>query len=327
MIEQAPQALRNLLPSNVSVRGDLLGLAFEHIPFGVCMFDAEDRLILANSRFREIYDHPLELVCPGTPFRSIIAATKGTEVVSRGTLETGAERPLHNQPDDKIIVREWQLEDGRQIEITVARIADGSCVALHEDVTEQRRALSRIVYLSRHDPLTGLLNRDRFFAALERELDNSEKGAVTVFAIDLDGFKAINDSMGHAAGDELIIQVARRLSEAFEARGQIGRLGGDEFALLISGLRQFDTASALGDLIIELLRAPYILSGTLRCISASVGFATVSRRGETADQLLKYADIAMYRAKHNGRNRAEQFESGTLVSVTDTVATGGQALG
>jgi predicted signal transduction protein with EAL and GGDEF domain len=145
------------------------------------MFDAEDRLILANSRFREIYDHPLSLVRPGTPFQSIIAATGGAEVKSRGSLETGIERPLHNHATDRIIVREWQLEDGRQIEITVARIADGSCVALHEDVTEQRRDLARIVYLSRHDPLTGLLNRDRFFAELERELATPEKGSVTVY--------------------------------------------------------------------------------------------------------------------------------------------------
>lgn len=277
-------------------------------------------MILANSRFREIYDHPLALVRPGTRFQSIIVATKGTEIKSRGTLETGAERPLHNDPDDKVIVREWQLEGGRQIEITVARIADGSCVSLHEDVTEQRLALARIVYLSRHDPLTGL-NRDRFFAELEHELDNSEKGAVTVFAIDLDGFKAINDSLGHAAGDELIVKVARRLSAAFEPRGQIGRLGGDEFALLISGLRQFNTASSLGDRIIELLRASYILGGTPCRISASVGFATVSRRGETADQLLKYADIALYRAKHKGRNRAVQFESGMPIAINDPVDT------
>jgi diguanylate cyclase (GGDEF)-like protein len=131
--------------------------------------------------------------------------------------------------------------------------------------------------------------------------------------------------MGHAAGDELIVQVARRLPDAFGVRGQIGRLGGDEFALLISGLSQFDTANALGDRIIDLLRAPYILSGILRRISASVGFATVSRRGETADQLLKYADIAMYRAKHKGRNRAEQFEGDTLRIVPKPEATRDQA--
>lgn len=98
-------------------------------------------------------------------------------------------------------------------------------------------------------------------------------------------------------------------------------MGGDEFALLLSGLSQFDTASALGEGIISLLRAPYTLSGVTRRISASVGFATVSGRGETADQLLKCADIAMYRAKHKGRNRAEQFESDKLILVTSSKAT------
>lgn len=319
--------MHNRFSSEASARDSLLDLAFEHIPFGLCMFDAQDRLILANSRFREIYSHPQALVRPGTSFQSIISATRGQEVKSRGRLETGAERPLHNQPDDKIIVREWQLEDGRQIEITVARIADGSCVALHEDVTEQRRSLARIVYLSRHDPLTGLLNRDRFFAELEGELSATEMGSVTVFAIDLDGFKAINDSLGHAAGDELIVQVAERLTQAFGARGEIGRLGGDEFAVLLSGLSRFQTASALGDRIIELLRAPYILGGTSRRISASVGFATVSRRGGTADQLLKYADIAMYRAKHKGRGRAEQFEGDAPRAVPEHEVGREQAIG
>lgn len=288
----------------VTSREELLSLAVEHIPFGMCMFDAADRLVLSNARFQQLYGHSDSMVRPGTPFATIIAHTRGVEVKARDASATGAERPLHNRADDDVIVREWRLENGCQIEITIARIGDGSCVALHEDVTEQRQALEKIVYLSRHDPLTGLLNRDRLFYELERELMSEDGGFVSVFVIDLDKFKAVNDCMGHAAGDELIVQVATRLSAAVERHGHAGRLGGDEFALVLPTLQRPNLATEFADCIVNLLRMPYYVEGRPLSIGASVGSATVSRNQGSADEILRMADRAMYRAKNSRRSLA-----------------------
>jgi len=290
--------------------------AIENMPFGLSMFDGEDRLILCNTAYREIYGHPTELMRPGTPFSAILANTRGVEVKSRGALETGAERHLHNHPEDKVIVREWRLEDGRHVEITVARIGEGAVVALHEDVSSQRKALERIVYLSRHDPLTGALNRDRFFTVLEASLASSDSdNRLAVIAVDLDRFKAVNDSLGHAAGDDLIIQVAERLRTAVGALGEIGRLGGDEFAIVLTELPKAETALALCDTLVALLREPYLLGAATCSVSASLGVVIAPDRCTSADQVLKNADLAMYRSKREGRNRWMAFQPYMLTAV------------
>ncbi len=187
-------------------------------------------------------------------------------------------------------------------------LRDDAGTALHaivhlEDVTEQRLLRERLEHAATHDPLTGLLNRagfsSRFAAAFA-----VAGGAGSVLLVDLDGFKAVNDAHGHAAGDELLQRVAARLRGGVRAEDLVGRFGGDEFSLYAPELRDAGRAIALGEATREALGAPYVLqAGTVR-IAASVGVALLDGSVELADALAA-ADAAAYRAKRSGGDRVE----------------------
>lgn len=306
----AKHPVLNSLPNirDLKQNDALFRSAIENMPLGVSMFDREDRLILFNDRYREMHSLPAEVMQPGTPFSEIIANTPGHEIKDRGPSETGTERQLRYGPDDKVVVREWLLDDGRHIEITIARIAGGACIALHEDVTQQRKALESIVYMARHDPLTGLLNRARFLSLLDEALDTARlRTPLALLEIDLDGFKSVNDTMGHAAGDELLINVANRLKFSVPDGVNIARLGGDEFALFTTLNKPTSSAEELGSMIIAQLKEPFRVNETPVYIGASVGIAIAPNHGKTTDKLLHSADTALYRAKHEGRLCVRQF--------------------
>ena len=158
-----------------------------------------------------------------------------------------------------------------------------------------------------HDSLTGLPNRALFVDRLAQALSRAERtqSPVGVLFLDLDGFKTVNDSLGHAAGDELLVAVARRLQGCIRAGDTAARFGGDEFAVLVEGLKASENAVAVADKILTELRTPFRLRSRRVSINASVGIATGTSRSE---DLLRNADLAMYRAKSHGKRRYETFE-------------------
>ena len=296
----ADDGMRALGPAaeNASLR-----LALERLPHGLCMFDSADRLVLANRRYREIWDLPEALMCPGTPFADIMAATRGREA----EWSRLAELP---PPDrDRTRRREWLMDDGRTIEIVVTRLADGTAVAVHEDVTEQRRTAAQIAYLARHDALTGLPNRTVLREELERLLARNARGEdLALLYLDLDRFKAVNDSHGHPVGDELLRAVAARLRACVRDTDLVVRLGGDEFAVAQCGAPQPTASRQLAQRLIETMAAPFELAGVQAHIGASVGIAVAPFDGDDPDALLKNADLALYRAKADGRGTMRYFE-------------------
>lgn len=178
------------------------------------------------------------------------------------------------------------------------------------DITSRKIAEARAAHLASHDALTGLPNRASFQAELARRLVAHERqgGTVALLGCDLDGFKAINDSLGHATGDRLLAEVAVRLRAALDGAHVVARLGGDEFAVLVH-----DPASSLdlGDLaagLIAAASAPYLIDGQRIDVGISIGIATAARHGEDADRLARKADMAMYRAKHCGRNHLRLYD-------------------
>jgi len=281
----------------------LLQVALEHLPHGMCMFDGHDRLVLANRRYQSIWNLPDRLVRPGTPFHEIMAATPG--------VETEGSR-LQAQPfagSSGTRRREWQLDDGTLIEVTVTRLADGSSVALHEDITEQRRAQARVAYLVAHDVLTGLPNRGKLHDELQRSLAHNKRGVdLAVLCLNLDRFKEVNDLFGHPAGDALLQQVAQRLRKCVRETDFVARLGGDEFAVLQCGSPQPSSSTALARRIIAALGAPYEIDGHGVHIGCSLGIALAPFDGEEPELLLKSADLALYRAKSDGDNIFRFFE-------------------
>lgn len=176
------------------------------------------------------------------------------------------------------------------------------------DVTEQYLAEQRLTQMAHHDALTGLLNRTRFLEHLHHALEvRKPHGIVALLFIDLDGFKAVNDTLGHDAGDELLQQVAMRLRETVREDDTIARLGGDEFTVTLCTLDRGQDSSLVADSIVHAIKQPFLLQHEEVYVSASVGIAlatgsTISTASD-ANSLIKQADVALYRAKLSGRSR------------------------
>ena len=188
-------------------------------------------------------------------------------------------------------------------------MADGGWVSTHEDVTERRRSEDRIAYLARHDTLTGLPNRMLFREFMEGALARVRRGEMlALHCVDLDQFKGINDALGHVAGDALLMQVAARIRRCVRETDLIARFGGDEFAVVQVGLQGPQEPGILATRIVRELSQPYDFDGPLAPISASIGIAMAPADGTDTDQLLRKADIAMYRAKADGRRTFRIFE-------------------
>jgi diguanylate cyclase (GGDEF)-like protein len=211
----------------------------------------------------------------------------GSEVV--GVLEFLTERLL--EPDRQMI------EVMTQIGVELGR------------VVERQRAAEQLVHQATHDALTGLPNRVSIRAELGRALSRLERdpdGHTAVFFVDLDGFKAVNDTLGHAVGDRVLRDVAARLAGVIRPHDVLGRLGGDEFVIVCEALSAEHPIAAIAERIADALRAPFTLEGELFQISASVG-VTVAAAEKEPDALIAEADAAMYRAKRLGRGRCEIY--------------------
>ena len=195
----------------------------------------------------------------------------------------------------------WWSISGRPIHDEVGRFFGFRGFA--SDLTKMRQSEVELDRLARQDSLTGLANRE----ALRRALDDALVGAVrrkhrcSVFLLDLDRFKAVNDTLGHPAGDTLLRLVALRLTDEVGAQGQVGRLGGDEFQVVLPSLSSKDELSRLAQGIIDSLSRPYTINGTAVSIGASVGIVTSDYDDRTSDDLMRDADLALYAAKAAGK--------------------------
>lgn len=181
---------------------------------------------------------------------------------------------------------------------------DRGAVWTLEDVTEQRADAARVAFLAHHDQLTGLPNRillgDRLRVALAQAARN--KAGCGLMFLDLDRFKSINDTLGHAIGDELLIEVSRRLKISVRDSDTVARLGGDEFVVVLPSLKSAEDAEVVAKKILASVGSPYELSGHPVRTSPSIGIALYPENAADGDELLKHADAAMYEAKQSGRN-------------------------
>ncbi|HWX35532.1 MAG TPA: diguanylate cyclase, partial [Steroidobacteraceae bacterium] len=177
------------------------------------------------------------------------------------------------------------------------------------DISERKRAEARVTYLAHHDALTDLPNRMFYREALSKKLALPESSdALAVLCIDLDLFKNVNDSFGHPVGDRLLKLVAEGIRRSLKPSDIIGRLGGDEFAVVLSSVASPDKAGQIAERLIDTLKLPYSIDGFEIVIGASVGIALAPADGESADDLLKNADMALYRAKSEGRGGYHFFD-------------------
>jgi diguanylate cyclase (GGDEF)-like protein len=178
------------------------------------------------------------------------------------------------------------------------------------DLTERKRLEDELVYRAFHDQLTGLPNKARFCDRVQHAAERSERSAhgFAVLFLDVDNFKTVNDSLGHEAGDRLLVSAAKRLGGCLRAGDTPARLGGDEFAVLMEGVSDPDPACQLAERIRDAFRVPIAIGGREVASTVSIGIAFGGRRS-TSEQILRDADLAMYTAKSRGKNRFELFES------------------
>jgi diguanylate cyclase (GGDEF)-like protein/PAS domain S-box-containing protein len=203
----------------------------------------------------------------------------------------------------------------------------GGIVVNSRDVSERKALEAQLQHRAFHDALTGLANRHLFRDRVDHAVARSQRhgGAFAVLFLDLDGFKGVNDSMGHQAGDQLLRVVGERLREATRGQDTPARLGGDEFAVLVEEMTDQVDAARVADRILETIRAPIELNGVRVQVDASIGIAVAGAEVRTADlflrndtdALLRNADIAMYMAKNSGRGRYEIFEPAMHVRVVE----------
>jgi diguanylate cyclase (GGDEF)-like protein/PAS domain S-box-containing protein len=297
--------------------------ALRNMAQGLCMFDSDKRLVVWNERYAKLYQLPPELLKVGTPHEAIIA-----DRISRGILkgETNFKQKmasLNQIPKDAVSSRVDEFSDGRFILISRQPMDDRGWLATHEDITERRRAEAEIVHLARHDVLTGLANRAEFNGRLEGACKRLKRNGstVTVMMVDLDRFKVVNDTFGHPSGDQLLIEVGRRLKSTVRETDVVARLGGDEFAVIQEGgSDQHEGAIALALRIISAISRPFDLNGNRTSVGASIGIVLAPEHESDPEGLLKRADLALYDAKSSGRNDYRFFRS-ELLDVARTQRT------
>ena len=287
-----------------------LDAAVNNISIGLCMMDARGRLVICNEPYARIYNLPTHLLRPGTQLEAILSHLFDLGMSGGGTREEyiAWRRDLIGRREYGKNIHEL---NGRTIMMQHHPMKDGGWVSTHEDITEQRQNEARIRHLARHDALTDLPNRIEFLdqmAKAEAALQRGEMAAVLY--VDLDHFKAVNDTLGHAVGDEVIKQAAVRLWGTTRETDLLARLGGDEFAILLRPIESGDTAARVADRIIKAMSAPMNIGGQQIEIGASVGIAVGPVDGTTTDQLVNNADLALYKAKSEGRSTYHFFETG-----------------
>ncbi|MEW9616413.1 EAL domain-containing protein [Shinella sp. S4-D37] len=279
-----------------------LDLALENMSQGLCLFDKDERLLLANKRYSELFGFPEGRIRPGMTLREIVDQGVADvfvdpEVWKPRARDMYARRRAAILANDGGVIVE-KLSNGISVQLRYRTLPDGAWVATYEDISERLRSEEQISFLARHDSLTGLPNRASFNNRLETDLDSARRfgSKVAAIGIDLDKFKEINDTRGHAAGDEVLTTLAKRMQACLQADETVARFGGDEFA----AAKRFEDVGDLHDFIQRLeagLHEEIRIDGYDIKPGASLGVAIYPQDADNLEALLNNADLAMYRAK------------------------------
>jgi diguanylate cyclase (GGDEF)-like protein len=286
----------------------LLDTALENMSQGLCMYDAEGRVVLFNKRYAAMMRVPATLL----KGRSLLDLFKYKKAAGEffGDPEQFFSGLMAEIGAGKSSTKLVETFDGRSLRVIEQPMQGGGWVATFEDVTEWRKDQAQLSHLARHDALTNLPNRTKFREHLKQALRRANHH-IAVLCLDLDHFKDINDSLGHPIGDDLLKEVARRLLASVREADTVSRLGGDEFAIVHVGSElQASEAASIAARLVEIIGAPYVIQGHQLMIGASIGISTAPDDGNDPDQLLKNADLALYRAKADGRGTYRFFEAG-----------------
>jgi diguanylate cyclase (GGDEF)-like protein len=274
---------------------------------GLMMVDAQGIVAVCNARAIALLDLPAERMAARPPLGELAALQVGDGIFA--SIGSPPDGPATGDGVAPVVAPlpllqsgEHRLANGSILEIRCAPVAAGGFVATFDDVTARRHAEQQISYMARHDGLTRLPNRLSFVERLEQAIANAGRGNLAaVLCLDLDHFKDINDTLGHPLGDSLLRAVADRLGACVRQVDLVARFGGDEFAVVQAAPERVEDVALLARRIIEMLSLPYELDGHQVMVGTSIGIALIPTDGADPATLLKNADIALYRAKSDGR--------------------------
>ena len=286
-----------------------LDAALANMTQGLCVFDAKNRLKVANRQFYSMFGLDPATEPPGTSHETIIDRSLAAGVHAEAD---GAQLRRHVG----IILgrrrrrsRFVPFGDHRILAAIHEPMPDGGWLATFEDVTERHQAEARIAFLANHDALTGLPNRTMLAKKVDEALARAGRGqGFAMMCIDLDQFKQVNDTLGHSVGDALLKSVAERLTGCLRKIDVVARLGGDEFAVLQANVTDVAESELLARRIVEVLSAPYRVETNMIAMGASIGIALAPKDGLNYGDLLKRADVALYKSKDEGRGTWRFFE-------------------
>jgi diguanylate cyclase (GGDEF)-like protein/PAS domain S-box-containing protein len=294
----------------VRERSALLQAIIDNFPGGISLVDNNFNVALSNAQFRKLLDLPDTLFAGAAPSMEDLLrfnALRGEygpgdpEVLVAERVALAQQRTAHRF--------ERQRPNGTVLEVCGTPLPGGGFVTTYADVTDRHRSEARIAHMARHDALTGLPNR----ALLSEKLDQAvcggrERAGFALLYLDVDRFKLVNDTFGHPAGDALLKGVAARLAECVRDRDTIARMSGDEFAVVQMSAHSPAEAAALARRINGIMGRPFDVGGHQVFVGVSIGIALWPRDADNRDDLWKCADLALYRAKSEGRGTYRFFE-------------------
>jgi diguanylate cyclase (GGDEF)-like protein len=321
-------AMDRILQSEARARqkSDQLQLTLEHMSQGIMLVTKDLQIPIINTRCGELLDLPPEFIKNPPRFDQLVDfQAKGGR--ARDPVAAGQE-PRVDDPAaasrEQIAVCERKMPNGTVIEVRSGHLPDGSFVQTFTDITKRCEAEAHVARLASEDPLTGLPNRRVFRAALDqisRQPDaEGTSGGAPAFALmflDLDRFKVVNDTLGHRIGDQLLVEVAKRLQGSLRDADVLARLGGDEFAIVVPRFAARVDLELLAKRLVSAVVEPYEIGGHQIRTSVSIGIAVGPRDGENAEDLLMAADLALYAVKVNSRGSYMFYESSMNKELND----------
>ena len=285
---------------------DSFDAIIDHLKLCMYLFDEQGYLRVANARFKRLFKLDPEDALPtlsisqfcGSLLEKLGALEGGhTRVEAFAALARSASKGSMN----------LLFQSGQVLQVTHSPLAAGGFVQTLEDVTDRRKAEARASHLASHDALTNLPNRRLLKQHIYVSINDAQANCA-VLCVDLDRFKSVNDTLGHAGGDALLVEVAKRLQQCVRAADTVGRLGGDEFVIVnASGVGEQDLVLMAERVVTEMAK-PFDILGQSVLIGASVGVAVAPRDGDSPDRLIKRADMALFEAKRDGRGRFRFFD-------------------
>lgn len=298
---------------------DKLQAAIESINDGFAVFDKDRTLSMSNKKFHDLYPGVEKLGNHGFTYEELLRENYDLGVYFQDR------RNSHemSQDDLKNWIRQFstkqeagegyliRLKDGRWIEVINSATPGGGQVSVHKDVTNQKEDEDRLTYQALHDTLTGLANRASFEAHLQASIQkcSEKKTHFSLMFLDLDGFKGINDTLGHEVGDRVLIHVSKVLSECVRDKDVVARLGGDEFAIILNTTTGTKNLEMVSQRILENIGKDYTHGGEKLPFGISIGIARFPEDADSAEKILACSDEAMYAAKKAGKGQFKFYSS------------------